>query len=136
MNGEYGFTYLGVLLMIAVIGIGLAAASEVWVTSARRQKMVELEWIGDQFKQAIGSYYEASPGSVKMYPASLQALIEDRRYLTMRRHLRRIYVNPFTGKVDWELITGVDGQVHGVRASVPLEPRSMSKEFVYDPAVR
>lgn len=78
-RGQGGFTYLGVLLAIAVLGVGLVVASEVWVTSARRHKAEELKWIGAQFTQTIGSYYHSTPGAAKAYPQSLQELLEDRR---------------------------------------------------------
>lgn len=128
-----GFTYLGLLIVIALLGIGLVAASEVWVTSAHRQKAEELEWIGAQFTQAIGSYYESSPGGAKAYPSSLQELLEDRRYVTMRRHLRTIYANPFTGKADWELVKAADSRVRGVRTVHMTQAGSKVMEFVYRP---
>jgi type II secretory pathway pseudopilin PulG len=71
MRKQSGFTRLGVLLAIALIGIGLTAASEVWSTTAKRQRMEQLEWVGQQYVQAIGSYYEASPRG-KAYPRSLE----------------------------------------------------------------
>ena len=130
---QQGFTYLALLLAIAVLGIGLAAASEVWVTTARRQKLEQLDWIGAQFTQAIGSYYAASPGSVKVYPLSLEELLEDKRYLTVRRHLRAVYPNPFTGKPDWELIVGSGGRVRGVRARISTDSGVEVREFVHAP---
>lgn len=132
-RGQGGFTYLWLLGAIAVLGIGLLAVSEVWVTSARRQKMVELDWIGGQFMQAIGSYYQATPGVAKAYPATLQDLIEDRRYVTVRRHLRTVYANPFTGKPDWALVVAADGRVRGVRVVVPGDGEDAVREFVYQP---
>lgn len=131
---EQGFTYLGLLLAIAILGIGLTAASEVWVTTAKHQKMQELEWIGAQFKQAVGSYYAASPGSVQVYPASLEELLEDRRYLTIRRHLRTVYLNPFTGKADWERVIGADGRMRGVRVRIQLGSGEEVREFIHTPA--
>ena len=133
VGAERGFTYLGLLLAIALIGIGLTAASEVWVATARRQKMIELEWIGAQFVQAVGSYYEASPGSVKVYPSSLEELLEDPRYLTVRRHLRRIYANPFTGSTKWEPVRGPGGRLQGVRVLLSAELGGSVREFVYVP---
>lgn len=65
MKQERGFTYLGLLLAIALVGLGLSVASEVWVNVARRQKLEQLEFVGQQFVQAIGSYYESTPGPVK-----------------------------------------------------------------------
>jgi type II secretory pathway pseudopilin PulG len=130
---QHGFTYLGVLVAIALIGIGLSAASEVWSTIARRQRMAQLDWVGEQFVNGIGSYYESSPGLVKVFPRSLDDLIEDRRVPFTKRHLRKVYVNPFTGSADWELVMAPDGGVRGVRVLVPgFEPKSsMTKEFVY-----
>ena len=132
-RGHAGFTYLGVLLTVAVLGVGLVAASEVWVTSARRQKTEELEWIGAQFTQSIGSYHESTPGAAKAYPQSLQDLLEDRRNPTLRRHLRRAYRNPFTGKIDWEFVKTADGRIRGVRSVISSEAGNKVREFVYLP---
>lgn len=126
-----GFTFLWVLFAVAIMGIGLLAVSEVWVTSAARYKRAQFEWVGAQYRQAIGSYYEASRGGAKEFPNKLEDLLSDPRYPTARRHLRAIYANPFTGKPDWELMRGGDGKVRGVRgvAAEGGEPRSA--EFVY-----
>ena len=130
---ERGFTYLGVLIAIAVLSVGLLAVSEVWVTSARRSKLAELDWIGAQFTQAIGSYYQATPGAAKVYPSSLQDLLDDRRYVTTRRHLRVVYANPFTGQTDWQLVLAADGRVRGVRVVVPGETDGTIKQYAYQP---
>jgi type II secretory pathway pseudopilin PulG len=116
MRTQRGFTYLGVLLAIALLGIGLVAASEVWTTTAKRQRIEQLDWVGQQYVQAIGSYYESSPGSAKAFPKSLEDLLEDRRVPFVRRHLRQLYVNPLTGKLDWELIETPGPGIRGVRA--------------------
>ena len=121
------------LLAVALLGIGLAAASEVWVTSARRHKLEELEWIGAQFTRAIGSYHDSTPGPAKAYPQNVQELLEDRRGPTLLRHLRRPYRNPFTGKADWGLVETADGRIRGVRFVVPLETPGRVREFVYSP---
>jgi type II secretory pathway pseudopilin PulG len=133
-SSERGFTYLWVLAAIAVLSVGLLAASEVWVTSARRQRLVELDWIGAQYTKAIGSYYQSTPGAIKAYPSSFQELIEDRRYLTMRRHLRVIYPNPFTAKTDWEIVRSTDGRMRGVKAKVPGEDGTTFREYIYRPS--
>jgi len=130
---ERGFTYLALLLAIAILGIGLSMASEVWVTTARRQKVEQVEWIGDQFSQALCSYYAASPGSVKVFPTTPEELLEDRRYLTIRRHLRSLYANPFTGKLDWQWMVGADGRLRGVRMHIPNDAGSRPREFVCVP---
>jgi type II secretory pathway pseudopilin PulG len=114
-----GFAYLGVLIAIAVLSVGLTAAAEVWSTTQRRARVAELEWVGAQYEQAIASYYEATPGRVKNYPKRLEDLLEDKRFAFVRRHLRRLYPNPLTGKNDWELAYAPDGGIRAVRAALP-----------------
>jgi len=135
MGTQRGFTYLALLLAIALLGIGLAAASEVWSTVAKRQRMEQLEWVGQQYLQAIGSYYESSPGPVKAYPKTLKELLDDKRFAFARRYLRQEYVNPFSGRPDWVLVRSSDGGIRGIR--VELEPQAAGgpkeREFVYIP---
>jgi len=128
-----GFAYLAMLFAIAVLGIGLVAASEIWATTVRREKEIELEWAGAQYVAAIGSYYYASPTGAKRYPNDLQELIEDKRYVTLRRHLRSLYPNPLTGARDWELVKASDGLIRGVRARRPSDGGE-AKAFIFKPA--
>lgn len=129
---SHGFAYLAMLFAIAILGIGLLAASEIWVTTARKEKQLELEWIGAQYVAAIGRYYYASPMGARKYPNDLQELVEDKRYVTVRRHLRTLYANPLTGVRDWELIKGSDGLIRGVRAK-PLSDGGDTKVFAFKP---
>ncbi|MEO3715586.1 type II secretion system protein [Roseateles flavus] len=115
MNGQRGFTYLGVLLAVALIGLGLSLASEVWSTTARRQRQVQLEWVGQQYAQAIGSYYESTPGRVKAFPRSIDDLLDDKRVPFARRHLRQPYPNPLSSQMDWEMIRAPDGGIRCVK---------------------
>jgi len=131
---DRGFTYLWVLLAIALVGVGLTAVSQVWVTTAQRQKADELEWIGAQFVQAIGSYYESSPGFSKTFPSSVQDMLEDRRSAVVRRHLRSAYRNPFTARDDWQLLLTADGKIRGVRALVNDAGVDRSRDFVFVPS--
>ncbi len=128
---QRGFTYLWVLVAVALIGVGLAATAEVWVTSAGRARLAQADWAGAQYAQAIGSYYELSPGVAKSYPNSLEELLEDRRGPVVRRHLRAMYRNPFSSDGTWELVRAGDSRIHGVRLSLPepIEPRN--REYVY-----
>jgi type II secretory pathway pseudopilin PulG len=121
-----GFTYIGLMIFVALIGIGLAFAGQVWHTAAQREKEKELLFVGDQFRTAIAKYYEWSPGGGKKFPRSLEDLLEDRRYPTTKRHLRRIYSDPMTGRADWELVTAPDGSIMGVHSQSEQEPRKTS----------
>jgi type II secretory pathway pseudopilin PulG len=93
-----GFTYLVVLLTIAVMGIGLLAIAEVWVTTARREQLRHMDWVGEQYTHAIRSYYLASPGSVKHFPGSIQDLLEDSRHINLVRHLRSTDQHSFSNQ--------------------------------------
>src|SRR5260221_247456 len=108
-----GFTYLAALLLIAVVGAGIAATAELWSHARQREKEAELLWIGNQFKQAIGLYYQRSPGAIKRYPEKLEDLLEDRRFVNVQRYLRKIYPDPMTGKPNWSPIPAPGGGIMG-----------------------
>lgn len=91
VNGERGFTYLGVLLGVALIGVGLSVTATVWSKKADRQRKAEAEWVLAQYERALRSYYNAAPGSVKVLPADLTELLLDQRHLGTVRHLRKTY---------------------------------------------
>lgn len=117
-----GFTYLGVLFAVALASIGLATGGLLWHTAQKREKERELLFIGQQFRAAIGSYHEKTPGLAKQFPKSLEELVLDRRYLTPQRHLRRIYRDPFTGEASWGLVKAPDGGIMGVYSLAPGTP--------------
>lgn len=110
---QRGFTYLGALFLVVLMGAALAATGQLWSTASVRAKERELLWVGTQYAHALRRYYEYSPG-IKQYPAMLEDLLEDNRTPEPRRFLRRLYVDPFTGKADWGLIRAVDGRIAGV----------------------
>lgn len=114
---ETGFTYLGLLFAVALMGISLAAVGVLWSTESQREKERELVFVGEQFRHAIAAYYEGSPGLVKRYPLHLEDLLRDNRFLGVKRHLRRIYADPMTGKGDWVIVRAPDGGVMGVHSS-------------------
>jgi len=111
---QSGFTYIAVLVLIAVMGLGTASFATIWSTTAQRDKERELLFVGNQFRRAIAQYYEQSPGVVKQYPRRLEDLLEDNRFVGRQRHLRRLYVDPMTGRVDWGLVRAPDGGIAGV----------------------
>ena len=51
-----GFTYLGVLFAVALMGVLLAGLGEVWHTAVRRDKESELLFNGEQIRLALISY--------------------------------------------------------------------------------
>lgn len=132
MGAERGFTYIWILFAVALAGIVLAAAGQLWQTEARREKEVELMFVGEQFRQAIGSYYESSPGMPKRYPESEEKLLFDDRFPIPKRHLRKIYFDPMTGRAEWGLIRkpgiGIVG-VHSLSARKPFKRANFHERY-------
>jgi type II secretory pathway pseudopilin PulG len=118
---QAGFTYLGLLFAVALAGIALAGTGVLWQLESRREKEKELLFIGEQYRQAITSYYDRSPGSIKQYPAKLDELLEDKRFPKPLRHLRRLYRDPMTADGDWELILQQE-RIAGVASRSPEKP--------------
>lgn len=117
-----GFTYAGVLFAIVVLGLALSTAGTLWSTASQRQREAELLWVGTQYMRAIESYYVYAPSGIRHYPRSLGELVEDRRGAVMRRHLRRLYPDPMTGQLDWELEQLADGAIVGLRSRSTKQP--------------
>jgi len=117
-----GFTYIGLLLFVAITGAALAALGQAWTTAVQREKERELEFRGQEIANAIQSYRLASPaqeGQPPRYPRSLDELLVDARGIKPRHHLRRLYADPLTGKPDWVLIPDPANPLafHGLRSS-------------------
>jgi type II secretory pathway pseudopilin PulG len=142
-----------VLLLVALIGLGLASAATLLSTDTQREQELDLLFIGNEFRKAIGSYYENTPGAGKQYPPTLEALVKDDRFAVITRHLRRIYRDPFSGKADWVLVSLPDGRIAGVASrskKIPLKQGNFANpldrdfrgaamlaqwKFVYTPAL-
>ena len=112
---QRGFTLAGALLLVAVLGAGMAAYGELASHAAQREKEQELLFVGNQYRQAIRSYYERSPGA-KRFPQKLEDLLSDNRHPMPVRHLRRLYADPMTGSADWETVISPEGGIMGVHS--------------------
>lgn len=118
-----GFTYIGVLLAVVFIGVGLAATGTVWQQTRQREKERELLFVGSQFRQALERYYEnAPPGKAKTFPQKLEDLLRDNRYPDVRRYLRKLYRDPMTGNTEWGLLRGPDKAIVGLYSLSDGEP--------------
>ena len=106
-----GFTYLTVLFLVAMMGIGLALVGQMWETSAKREREAELLQVGSEYRKAIERYYLSGP---RQYPRQLSDLVQDPRQPGVVRHLRKLYWDPVSGKSDWGLVRASDGGIAGV----------------------
>ena len=116
---QAGVTFLVLLFAIAIAGIALSGAAVVWQMEVRREKEKELLFVGEEYRQAIARYANASPSGHLDYPEKLEDLVLDRRFPMPVRHLRRIYRDPLGGDREWMLIRQ-QGRIIGV-ASKSLE---------------
>lgn len=113
-----GFTYVGILIAVAVMGAGLAAFGTIASHAAQREKEAELLFRGEQYRQAIASYYKKE----QRYPKALADLVEDKRYPMPVRHLRKLYADPVTASADWGVVDAPGGGVMGVFSRSEAEP--------------
>lgn len=121
---QRGFTYVGLLIIVMIMGAGLAATGTFWSQTAQREKERELLFVGHQFREAIESYYRRSPGA-SVYPKSLEELVEDKRFPMPQHHLRRVYADPMSGTAQWGLVEAPGGAgimgVHSLSEAAPLK---------------
>lgn len=141
MSGEklckaFGFTYVALLIIIAIISAAAASSVQLGGISYRRQAEEELLFIGRQYRRAIRNYYESAPsGSPATGPSSLEDLVRDPRYPNVRRYLRKIYLDPLTGKADWVLIRSqIDKKIIGLHSrskETPIRMNEFPDEFFH-----
>jgi type II secretory pathway pseudopilin PulG len=118
---QSGFTYVGMLIFVALAGGGLAAYGELASHAAQREKEAELLFAGNQYRQAIASYFRKE----STYPKALAELLEDKRYPMPVRHLRKLYRDPVTGSEKWGLVEAPGGGgimgVHSLSEDAPVK---------------
>lgn len=118
-----GFTYLTILFIVAIMGIGLALVGEMWHTAVVRDKEAELLYAGNQYRNAIARYYIAGP---QQYPRSLSDLLKDPRKPGIERYLRKLYRDPVTDG-DWGIVKAPDGGIMGVHSVSEDKPRKTAR---------
>jgi type II secretory pathway pseudopilin PulG len=111
-----GFTFIGLLLIIAIMSVALLGVSEVWNIARKREKEQELLFVGHEFRKAIKLYCIRGPrgSQIQTYPMRLEDMLKDPRFPNTRRYLRKIYTDPLTGNNDWGLLKNPNGSIYGV----------------------
>jgi type II secretory pathway pseudopilin PulG len=144
-----GFTYVGLLIAIVIMGVALSAVGVVWRTTAQREREQELLFIGHDFERAIASYYKAG----RQFPQEIDDLLDDKRGPQRAHHLRRFYNDPMTGAQDWNIIRVGALGITGIASNskdAPIKKDGFNKDedafkdatsygdwqFVYKPRVR
>jgi len=120
-HGSTGFTYIALLLLVAMMSVSLAVVAQVWHTEQKRAKEEELLYVGNQIRRALALYAASAPGGGERYPRRLEDLTKDPRYPDVRRYLRKVYRDPITGSTDWGLVKAGD-YITGVYSRSEEEP--------------
>lgn len=119
--GQNGAALLTVLVLVVILGLAAGMAGQALGALMQREREAELLWRGQQYRQAIASYYNVRHGAQQMYPAKLEDLLRDPRFPGTVRHLRRLYPDPVSGG-DWELVRDPAERIIGVRSTSDREP--------------
>lgn len=120
---QSGFTYPLVLIMCVAVSLLAGVTNLVTSHYVKREKEVELLFIGQQYINAIESYYEA--GSIPRYPNSIEDLLKDPRFIE-KKHLRRFYRDPMYPLTEddqgWSLVKNAQGQLIGIASQSQAQP--------------
>ena len=146
---QAGFTYLGLLAAIVLMGLLLTVVARVWTLTEQRERETQLLFVGDAFRMAIAGYYAHG----HRYPATLENLLADDRSPVPMRYLRRLYLDPMTNSTNWQLVPAPQGGIKGVYSAsmlAPIKRRNFADidqgftgqdcycawQFVYEPRLR
>jgi len=149
LGTQAGFTYLGILAAVILMGLLLTAAARVWTLTEQRERETQLLFVGDAFRMAISGYYAHG----HRYPETLHDLLLDDRSPVPVRYLRRLYLDPMTNSADWQLVLAPEGGIKGVYSGsmrTPIKRANFSPidalcadidcycawQFVYEPRFR
>ena len=120
MSRQGGFTLLELVVTATVLLILASATVPLAKNGLRRQQELELRRslrkmrtaIDDYKKQAEQQKIKAPPAEANFYPASLEVMVEGvpatGSISRKVRFLRRIPVDPFTGKAEWGMRNTAD----------------------------
>lgn len=125
---QSGVSYLWVIVTVALLTLASALATTIYATDLKREREAELIRVGREFRAALIAYYHASPGG-KQFPRNLEDLLRDPRSPAVKRYLRKIHLDPITGKPEWGVVRLGD-QIIGVHSLSDREPLKMGN---FDP---
>lgn len=107
---QAGAAYLLLLLTLTLISLSSLIIIEVAQLRQQRSDEDQLIFIGEEFCRALRSYKLATPPGGKAAPDELGELLADNRSGRTRRHLRQIYLDPFTREPTWKVFRNPEHQ--------------------------
>ena len=134
-QAQRGFTYFATIITVLMIGIALAVVGTVTRTEVRRQRELQLLFVGHEFRRALAHYYTLNGGR---FPQTLAELVTDEHAVQATHHLRRLYLDPMTGTVEWGVLRLPSGGIYGIYSAstaVPLKQKGFEyMDFGFDAA--
>ncbi|MBI1397934.1 MAG: type II secretion system protein [Betaproteobacteria bacterium] len=119
---QRGFLLSATILLLLVSALLTITLARRWEFEDRLLKERDLLWMGAQFRAALASYADSTPPGHADAPGSLEQLVQDRRGDSVHNHLRRIFIDPMTGKPDWVVVRDADGNIAGVHSASTATP--------------
>lgn len=122
------------VFFVAMLGLVGAATLKVDTLLRRAAAEQDLLEIGAEFSEALRSYAAATPRGYPTAPPTLQDLLKDPRFPGTRRHLRKIFVDPVTGKDEWGIVYQGDKvgvlAVYSLSQAQPLKVANFDARFL------
>jgi type II secretory pathway pseudopilin PulG len=119
---QRGFTFVMVLAAMLIVALAAQGVMTVLSAQAHRSRSAEQQRIEAIYAAAIQSYFNASPGVRKQNPELLEDLLLDKRQVTIKRHLRRLYADPLQPLVPvslaWEVVRDSHGRIAAVQSRI------------------
>lgn len=126
-----GFAYVALLIVLAGLALGALRVAESTRVARQREAEQQLLFAGRQYRAAIARYTARDAGPLRGPPRTLSDLLTDERVPVPQHDLRRLYPDPMTGRVDWEVLRDAKGGIVGVRSrsrKAPLQARGFRAE--------
>lgn len=114
---------MAAVVVVLLVSLAATLAAQRSSFESRRERELDLLFVGLQIRDAISSYAQAGGSAAGMmaYPKSLEDLLEDNRTPVMVRHLRRLYADPMTGQADW-VLEKIQDRIVGVHSRSTATP--------------
>lgn len=124
LRSSAGYTFIALLVIVAIMGIMLGAIGQSWHTIMVREQEEELLFRGEQYRQALERWHNPDP-KLGLPPATplkdLRDLLQDPRTAGKRRYLRRLYKDPITGE-DFAVLRNATRGIIGVMSPSEKAP--------------
>lgn len=121
MMKQRGYALITALIIVVTVSLASTVAVSVAQTDAQRERELQLLFVGNQMREALSSYHSGSPGGVAQFPERLEQLVIDERWPQPRHHLRRLWPDPITNSVNWQLVRS-QGRIVGVHSRSKAAP--------------